>query len=235
VVRGSPAVLIPVVALGWLLLAPELPTIENDSAAALAAGGTGLLALGAVALSLLAARDSPLVLSSVALAGALLTGASAARGATGPENVAKALCVAAVALLIVRALREPAVAVAVPLFVAAADVWAALASPAQPLVRAAPPRGELLAFELPSWGEGAAGAQLSTADVGFLAFFAACAWRYGFRRALTAAALLGSLVLTLALSVSLDRLLPLLPGLALALLLPNVDRAGALLRDRASA
>ena len=89
------------------------------------------------------------------------------------------------------------------------------------------PALDYLSFSVPGWGGG--GEQLGVADVIFLAFYAAAAWRHGLRRAATATGLILGLVAAVVAGVLTNRALPVLPALALGLLLPNLDRLGPLL------
>jgi hypothetical protein len=64
---------------------------------------------------------------------------------------------------------------------------------------------------------------LGLADLVFLAFFAASAWRFGLRRRATGIALMLALPATVVIQLELDVTVPVLPVLAAALLLPNLD------------
>ena len=89
-----------------------------------------------------------------------------------------------------------------------------------------------LADSLPALGTTDATAiasKLGVADVVFLGFYASAAWRHGLRRTATAIGLLLGLVAAVVAGVLTDRTLPVLPALALGLLLPNLDRLGPLL------
>jgi hypothetical protein len=88
--------------------------------------------------------------------------------------------------------------------------------------------GEFLSLYLPAWGGGRAGV-LGLADLIFLAFFAASAWRFDLRRRATGIALLLALPATVVIQVELDVAVPALPVLAAALLVPNLDLLPAML------
>jgi len=64
----------------------------------------------------------------------------------------------------------------------------------------------------------------------FLGFYASAAWRHGLRRTATAVGLVLGLIAAVVAGVLSNRALPVLPALALGLLLPNLDRLGPLLR-----
>jgi hypothetical protein len=93
-------------------------------------------------------------------------------------------------------------------------------------------RVDPLSFDLPAWGDRGSAGHLGLSDAVFLAMFAAWAWRFGFRRAATIGGMLAGLLATLVLSVVLDEGIPALPLVAAGFLVPNADRALALLRAR---
>jgi hypothetical protein len=125
-------------------------------------------------------------------------------------------------MLLAWALDEPAVVVAVPLFVAGIDIASVAGGPSELLARDSSGAGEFLSVYLPAWGGGRAGV-LGLADLVFLAFFAASAWRFGLRRRATGIALMLALPATVVIQLELDVTVPVLPVLAAALLLPNLD------------
>lgn len=218
--------------LALLLAAPLLPAV----------GGTGdlntalsdipaMLALGGCVLALLPGRDFVPGLALTALAAGLLGGALTVAEAIALADLAKALFAASLGMLLARLLAEPAVVVAVPVFVAALDIASVAGGPTSLIARDSSTVGDFLTLYLPAWGGGRAGV-LGVADLVFLAFFASCAWRFGLRRRATAAALLAALPLALAIELATDRLVPALPLLAAALLLPNLDLLPELLAGR---
>jgi len=194
----------------------------------LVAGTTGLLAAAAAALALLPARDTVagplLVLAGAGLVAAALNVADAGAAANVPET----FVAAALGLLLARALGTPAVALAVPVFVAAIDVAGALGASATPPPEVGPGGGELLSLVLPGWGGAGPAGRLALGDVVFLTMFAAWAWRFGGRRAATVAGLVGGMVSALVLEV-LGIAAPALALLAAGYLVANADRLIALL------
>jgi len=218
--------------LALLLAAPLLPAV----------GGTGdlntalsnipaMLALGGCVLALLPGRDFVPGLALTALAAGLLGGALTVAESIALADLAKALFAGSLGMLLARLLAEPAVVVAVPVFVAALDIASVAGGPTSLIARDSSTVGDFLTLYLPAWGGGRAGV-LGVADLVFLAFFASCAWRFGLRRRATAAALLAALPLALAIELATDRLVPALPLLAAALLLPNLDLLPELLAGR---
>ena len=203
----------------------------------LVAGAIGLLLIAASTLALLPARETligPLliVLGSGLLVGALNVGGSAGVGAGA--NVFEAFLAGAVGLLFARWLATPIVAVAVPLFVAAIDVWSVASGPSSRLLAAGAPRVDALSFDLPAWGDMGSAGHLGLSDALFMSMFAAWAWRYDLRRWWTLGGITLGLIASLALGILLDRAIPALPLIAAGYLLPNLDRLGPLLQRDSS-
>lgn len=200
---------------------------------AIAVPGTlGLLALAAIALALLPARDELALVILIGLGSALIAGALDAAEAGSAADVPKAIFAAAAGLVLAYFLAAPVVVVAIPIFVAAIDVWSVSSGPTSRLLASGGSTIDYLSFEIPAWGGGTVG-QLGVSDVIFLAFFAALAWRYGLRRRVTAICLALALPAALVVQLEVDGAVPVLPFLAAALLLPNVDLLPRLLRPPA--
>ena len=217
-------------ALALLLLAPALPGIGGTGDAnTILSDAPAMVLLGACVLVLLPARDELGPLALLALGAGLLAAACTEAGAIALGDVLKALFAGALGLGLARLLAEPAVVVAVPLFVAAIDVASVAGGPTELLARDDSRPGEFISLYLPAWGGGRAGV-IGVADLVFLGFFASGAWRFGLRRRVTAAALLAALPATLLAQVLLDRTVPALPALAAALLAPNADLLPGLVR-----
>jgi hypothetical protein len=229
VVRRPSALLIAAYAatFAYLLATPALPDVGGD-AGALASAGIATLALAVCVLALLPARDDLAALALVALGAGLIAGAATVAGSVAVGDPAKALFAGALGMALARALDEPASLVAVPLFVAAIDVASVAGGPSELLARSERGAVEFLTAYLPAWGGGRAGL-LGVADLVFTGFFAAGAWRHGLRRGVTAAALLAAMPAAVAIGVLGDVTVPVLPVLAAALLVPNLDRLPRLL------
>ena len=232
-VRGPAALLgVPLLALGYFLLAPQLPALSGDTQP-IVCGAVGLAAIGACALAALLLREQWMGLVLLALGAGLIASALTAASVGAPANPFRALMAAALGILFARALPDRRALVALPLLVAGIDAWSVIDGPSSTLISQQPRAVDFLTFELPTWGSGAARAgQLGLSDIVFFAMFGAWAGAFGLRRTVTAAALLGALLAALVLSVALDTALPVLPLLAAALLLPNADRVIALFADR---
>ncbi len=231
-VRGPAALLTGAYGGALLLfgLAPVLPAIGGTSDLNTALSDIpAMLALALCVLALLPARDAPLGLALVAAGAGLLAGAFTVADAVALAALAKALFAGSLGLLLAWLLAEPAVVVAVPVFVAVLDIASTLGGPTSRLARDSSAAGDFLGVYLPAWGGGRAGV-LGVPDLIFLAFFAAGAWRFGLRRRVTAVALAVVLPATLAVQLAVGGVVPALPPLAAALLVPNADRLVRLLR-----
>jgi hypothetical protein len=235
VVRRPAAVLVALYAglFAYLLVTPVLPDLGGATDAnTLASDITTLLLLGGCSLALLPARDMPGGLALLALGAGLLGAGVTEAGSVPLAGVTKVLFASALGMFLAWALAEPAVVVGVPLFVAGVDIASVAGGPSELLARDSSQAGEFLTVYLPAWGGGRAGV-LGLADLIFLAFFAAGAWRFGLRRRVTGAALLLALPVAVVIHLALDATIPALPVLAAALLLPNLDLLpGLLARSR---
>jgi hypothetical protein len=207
----------------YLLVTPVLPDVGGTSDTnTLVSNIPTMLLLGACVLVWLPARDEAFVLGLLALGAGLVAAGATEAGSIPVADVTKALFAATLGMLLAWALDEPAVVVAVPLFVAGIDIASVAGGPSELLARDSSGAGEFLSVYLPAWGGGRAGV-LGLADLVFLAFFAASAWRFGLRRRATGIALMLALPATVAIQLELDVTVPALPVLAAALLLPNLD------------
>jgi hypothetical protein len=231
VVRRPAPLLIAVYAatFAYLLVTPVLPDVggTSDTNTLISDIPTTLL-LAACVLVWLPARDEAFVLALLALGAGLIAAGATEAGSVPVADVTKALFAATLGMLLAWALAEPAILVAVPLFVAGIDIASVAGGPSELLARDSSRTGEFLSLYLPAWGGGRAG-MLGLADLIFLGFFAAGAWRFHLRRRVTGVALLLALPATVVIQVALDAAVPALPVLAAALLLPNLDLLPAIL------
>jgi hypothetical protein len=211
------------VATAYFAIAPALPDLGSGDAELLVADGIGLMLILATVASLLPAWRAQRV-QVIALAGAAAVVAALNLAGVGAlANVPEAILASAVGLLLAGALATPAVALAVPLFVAAIDIWSVASGPTSRLVEAGRDPVDALSFDIPAWGGGTAGG-LGITDAVFLAMFAAWAWRFGLRRRATLAGMAAGLLTALVLSVLTEEAIPALPLVAAGYLLPNLDR-----------
>ncbi|MEA2180622.1 MAG: hypothetical protein QOG77_3919 [Solirubrobacteraceae bacterium] len=223
-VRGAAALLTaPLLATAYFAIAPALPDLGDGDGALLVADGIGLLALGATVATLLPAWRARNVQVGVLAAAAAVVAVLNLAGVGALANVPEALAASAAGLLLAAALATPAVALAVPVFVAVIDIWSVASGPTSRLVDSGRDRVDVLSFDLPAWGGGSAGG-LGFTDAVFLAMFAAWAWRFGLRRRATLAGMGIGLLAALVLSLATDEAIPALPLIAAGYLLPNVDR-----------
>jgi hypothetical protein len=231
VVRRPAPLLIAVYAatFAYLLVTPVLPDVggTSDTNTLISDIPTTLL-LAACVLVWLPARDEAFVLALLALGAGLIAAGATEAGSVPVADVTKALFAATLGMLLAWALAEPAILVAVPLFVAGIDIASVAGGPSELLARDSSRTGEFLSLYLPAWGGGRAGV-LGLADLIFLGFFAAGAWRFHLRRRVTGVALLLALPATVVIQVALDAAVPALPVLAAALLVPNLDLLPAIL------
>ena len=230
-VRRPAAVLIGVYAatLAWLLIVPALPAIGSADAAVLAAGLPALALLGGCVVAAGPVSDGMPWLILFAAGGAILGAALTEAGADAAASLFKALFAAGAGLAAARLIATPAVAVAVPVFLAGVGIASTLGSDAPPLMHGETPVSDLFVCPIPAFGGGTAG-YVSLVDLVFLAFFTGCAWRLPLRRDATALALVAALPAALAVSVAAGQAVSALPFLALALLAPNAGRLPGLLR-----
>jgi hypothetical protein len=225
---GTLALGAPLTALAYFLVAPALPALPDGDTTVIVAGGAGLLMIAACTLALLPAYETLVGPVLIALGAGLLAGALNAADVGAAANVPEAMLAGAIGLLFARWLATPVIALAVPIFVAAIDVWSVATGPTSRMTDT--DSADTLSFDLPAWGHSGSAAHLGLSDALFLSMFAAWALRYGFRRGATIAGLTVGLVGALALGLLLDRTIPALPLLAAGYLLPNLDRIPALLR-----
>lgn len=222
---------VPLLALAYFLLAPELPGLRAGDETVVVAGGVGLLMLAASTLAIVPAYDTFFGPVLIALGAGLLMATLNAADVGAGANVAEAFVAGAVGLLFARALATPAIAVAVPIFVAGIDVWSVLSGPTEQLLESRDDSADALSFDLPAWGHEGSVGSLGVSDAVFLAMFASYAWRFGFRRAATLVGLALGLVGSLLLGIVLDEAIPALPLIAAGYLLPNLDRIAPLFAE----
>ena len=229
-VRG-PAALLAVVgaALAYFLAAPHLPQLHPPELSALVACGVGLTFVVAIVAGLVAVADAPLALVP-ALAGAgLLVAALDANDAAAAATPFEAVLFGCLGVAFAVAFDTPALAIALPLFVAVIDIVQARSGGSAGLFALTTSRpGDALTLELPDWGTGLAAARMSVPDIVFLAAFAAYARRLGMRERGAEFGMLVALLAAVASEVLLDSELPTVALIAVGYLIPNVDRIGSL-------
>ena len=239
--RPGPATLafaVPLVAFVYFLAAPALPALPAGDETVLVGSAIGMLLVATTTLALLPAHDTLFGPLLIILGTGLIVAALNIDGANGVgagANVFEALLAGAAGLLFARWLATPLIAVAVPLFVAAVDVWSVASGPSSRMLADGTGRVDPLSFDFPAWGDEGSAGHLGVSDALFVSLFAAWAWRYGFRRRATLAGMILGLGASLVLGVTFDRAIPALPLIAAGYLLPNLDRIGRLLRHEPQA
>jgi hypothetical protein len=163
---------------------------------------------------------------------AMLVGGMDAAHAGSSATTFEALAAGSFGILVGRALATPAVALAIPVFVAIVDAWSMASGPTSRLANGSPRGAAELTFDLPSWGDApGAASRLGLTDAIFLAMFSVWAQRFGLRPRATAIGMVAGLLLAVVLSATLDRAIPALPLMAVGYWLPNLDRFGAMFRS----
>jgi hypothetical protein len=216
----------------WFALAGVLPDV----------GGTGdlntllsdtpsVLLLGAATLAIVAAWDDPLALVLITLGAGLIAGAATVSDWYAGAAVTKVLFGGALGFFLAWWLDEPAFALVLPLFVAGIDIASVAGGPTELLTERGGSANDFLSIRLPALGGGRAGL-LGIADLVFVGMFAGWTWRFALRRRATMVALAVSLPAALAIQVAADGSVPVIPLIAAAFLLPNLDLIAGLIRGK---
>jgi hypothetical protein len=232
-VLGGPATLLvaSALALTYFLVAGDLPSLGSGDGAVIVAGAAGIGLIAAIVLSVAEHENEPFPVGLLLVGATLLVAGMDAAGAKASATTFEALAAASLGTVLGRALAAPAVALAIPVFVALVDAWSVASGPSSRLLHGDPRGTDALTFDLPAWGDAhGAGSRLGLTDAIFLAMFAVWAKRFGLRRRATAIGMVGGLVATAAISVATGRALPALPLMAVGYWLPNVDRLAAMFR-----
>jgi hypothetical protein len=234
VVRGPAALLgAAAAALTYFLVAGSLPGLGAGDAAVVVSGIAGILAVAAVVLAVAAEQRHPLPLVLLLAGTVLLVAGMDAAGARASVTTFEAIAAATLGTLLGRLLAAPAVALAVPVFVAVVDAWSVASGPSSRLLEGDPRGAAELTLDLPAWGAApGAASRLGLTDAVFLAMFSVWVRRFGLRRRATATGMVAGLIATVVLSVATDRAIPALPLMAVGYWLPNLDRLATLLGRR---
>jgi hypothetical protein len=230
VVRG-PAALLAVVgaALAYFLVAPELPQLHPPELSALVACTVGLTFVVAIVAGLAAMADAPVTLFPAVVGAGLLVAALEASDAGAAATPFEAILLCSLGIAFAVVFDAPALAVALPLFLAVIDIVQAQSGGSAGLFTLSTSKpGDVLTLELPDWGTGLAAARLSAPDVVFLGAFAAYARRLGLRERAAEVGMLLGLLAAVASEVLFESELPTIALMAVGYLAPNVDRARAL-------
>jgi hypothetical protein len=234
VVRGPSAVLV-VTAAAWIyfLIPKLLPAIHDDETSRTLAGVVATLLVVAVAAGVAALADAPVVVPLILLGAALIAGALNAAGVGAAATVPETVTYACVGVLFAVWLEAPALALAIPLFVAGVEVISVLGESSHSVAHGAMRGGHPFSLDLPDWHNGLTAARLGLADVVFAGVYGAYARRLGLRFAASVIGMAIGLAGGLGLSISLNSALPELPFLGAGFLLANADLLPGLFRPEA--
>ena len=157
----------------------------------------------------------------------VLNVADAGAAATPIESIAYASAGALFAI----GLLTPALALALPVFVAGIDLLSTFAGgPSELLANAGQTQpGDPLSLELPDWGNGLPAGRIGISDAVFAGVFLLFTRRFGLRPRATAVGLAAASIVATGLRVWLDTAIPVLPLMAAAYFLINADRLAPLL------
>jgi hypothetical protein len=230
VVRGAAALLgLALGALAYFLIAPALPAFHSLDVAIAVAATAGLALAVALAAAPAPAVHAPFTLAPAVLGAGLLVAALDAARAGAAASPFEALLLGCAGVAFAALLDAPALALALPLFVAAIDLSGAVgAAPGALLSPDAARPGDPLTVELPGWGGGLPAARLTTPELVFLAAYAGYAHLFDLRRRASVIAMLAALVATVGLGLALDRRVPALALMSGAFLAVNADRLARL-------
>lgn len=232
-VRGPAAVLgLLAGAQAYVLLAPSFPVISDVDTSIVVACAVGAAVIFTCIACVIPVSDSPPLLMLLTLGAGLLVAGFNVADLGAAATPVEACAYAAFGAVFAVGLLAPSLALALPVFVAGIDVISTFAGgPSEVLANAGQTQpGDPLSLEMPDWGNGLPAGRLGISDAVFAGVFLVYARRYGLRERATAVALWAATVLAIVLKVWLDRAIPVLPLLAGAYFLVNVDRLPALAR-----
>lgn len=231
-VRGPAALLgATAVALVYFLVAGELPDLGSGDAATLVAGLVGVGFVAAIVLAVTYSGDDLFPLTLLFVGTLMLVAGMDAAGAEASVTAFEAVTAGTFGVLLGRALAAPAVAFAIPLFVAIVDAWSVASGPTSRLSESGARGAAELSFDIPAWGGSPdAASRLGLVDAIFLAMFGVWAARFGLRPRATPIAMVLGLFAAVVLSVVLDRAVPALPLMAVGYWTANLDLWMPLLR-----
>ncbi|MDX6665783.1 MAG: hypothetical protein QOG68_1989, partial [Solirubrobacteraceae bacterium] len=210
-------------ALTYFLVAGDLPDLGGGDKAVLVAGLVGVGLVAAIVLTVAHAGEELFPLILLFVGSAMLVAGMDAAGAKASVTPFEAIAAGSFGVLVGRALATPAVALAIPVFVAIVDAWSVASGPSSRLSGGNPRGAAELTFDLPSWG-GVPASRLGLTDAVFLAMFTVWAKRFGLRTRATAIGMVAGLLAAVVLSVALNRAIPALPLMAIGYWRPNHDR-----------
>jgi hypothetical protein len=207
-----------------------LPAISGSEASRIVAGAVAALLIIAVASGVATLADAAFVVPVVLLGSALVAGALNAAGVGAAATVPETVVYACIGILFGVWLEAPALALAIPVFVAGVDIISVAGASGHGVAHGALRSGDPLSLELPDWHNGLAAARLGLADVVFAGAYATFARRLGLRFVAGSIGMAVGLAVGLVISIANDTPLPELAFLGGGFLVPNADRIVALFR-----
>jgi hypothetical protein len=231
VVRGPAALLGAVsAAAAYVLVAPSLPQLRPPELSALVACAVGLALVVAIVAGVVLLADAPLALLPAVAGAGLIVAALDVNGLAAGATPFEAVLFACLGVAFAVLLDAPALAFALPLFVAGVDIVQAYTGGSAGLFALSTAKpGDALTLELPDWGTGLAAARISVPAVLFLAAFAAYARRLRMRERAAEAGMFVGLLVAAACEILLDVELPALALMCAGYLLANMGRFRSLL------
>jgi hypothetical protein len=179
--------------------------------------------VGALMWRVLSLRLSPWITAAVAIAALAAANGLSWLGWVWPAVPFKVVAAVLMGTLLGRVMEAPSWLLAAAIVAFLADLWSVFAGPTKVVVEKAPVVLDYALVHFPMLGDTLPGAGLGMTDLLFVAVFVTGSRRVGLRPRASFLAMLASFVLTLCMTVVLDRALPALPLLALAFLATNID------------
>lgn len=215
----------------YVLLAPYLPVIGNEDVSIFVAATLGSAAAFLWATAAVPFTDEPPLAWLLALGGAILVVALNAADVGAAATPIEAMTYSVLGSLFALGLLTPALAFAMPAFVATIDVLSTtLGGPSHALSQGATRLGDPLSLAFADWGTKLPAGRLGISDAVFAGVFLLMARRYDLRFGATAVAMWLSAVVGIGLNLWLDAAVPVLPLMAAAYFLVNADRLQGLFR-----
>jgi hypothetical protein len=231
VVRGPAALLgLLTAGLAYLLAAPALPVLHPDEFAAMVASALGIGVVVAIVSGLVATAEVRFALALALLGAALIAAGLDAAGVGAAATPFEAVAYGCAGVAFALVFDAPAVAIALPLFVAGADLLAFAGGAGTAAFGLTPTRGgDALGLELPAWGgDGLAAGRIGIPEIVFVAAYATYARRTGLRERAAEAGMAAAILVAAGCAILTDTRLPTLALIGLGYLLPSADRLRAL-------
>jgi hypothetical protein len=213
-----------------MLAAPALPVLHPDELAALVACAIGIGVVVGILAGLAATSDLRFALGLALLGAALIAAGLNAAGVAAAATPFEAIAYGCAGVAFALVFDAPVIAIALPLFVAGADLLAFAGGAGTASFGLTASRGaDALGLELPAWGGGGlAAGRIGIPEVVFAAAYATYARRSGLRERPAEIGMAVAIGLAAACAILADTRLPTLALIGAGYLLPNADRLRAL-------